>query len=486
MNSSACLNKKCAKKLPKRVTLRYSAASMKDVRADSNKRFLASFGLSSGLFFTIAISYALVLAPEVKSGLTNKDFLTDLSFQISSIQTSDIESRTPPQFLQAALPSLPDVSTSMETKVISYKVRDGDTLPAILKKTHASSISLTKASEAFKASGQGKLNRGETIEVTKSPNGDVLSVRRSFSDNDYMVISGTESRGYSPTFIRGDTVESERMVSGSISKSFNQSLLSYDVPRSVLDKLVDLFSDRVEFRKDIKKGDTFSIIYNEKKSKNGKVSKSSSINAASLKIDGKLFVAIQHVGVDGKSRYFDETGKPIGTSFLRYPVQFSRISSVFTDSRLHPVLKIRRPHFGVDFAAPKGTPVRTIGDGVVTNASYARDKGYWIKISHTNRYATAYLHLNNIAPKIKVGTKVRQGDLIGTVGMSGLSSGPHLHFALYDNGRYVDPLKVNLPFSVPKENLIPASYLQAKLKLLNEEHTSVQLAMATQANTKVG
>jgi len=179
---------------------------------------------------------------------------------------------------------------------------------------------------------------------------------------------------------------------------------------------------------------------------------------------------VRHVGRDGRARYFDEKGKTGGGGFLRYPLKFSRISSVFSDSRFHPVLQRWRPHNGVDFAAPIGTPVRSVGDGIITHAGYNGAGGLTVKIKHSDRYTTAYLHLSQVERGLRTGMRISRGDQIGRVGMSGRSTGPHLHFSLYDDGKYVDPFKSTPLFMVEEENLIPKDILVAQLRELEEQH----------------
>jgi murein DD-endopeptidase MepM/ murein hydrolase activator NlpD len=152
-------------------------------------------------------------------------------------------------------------------------------------------------------------------------------------------------------------------------------------------------------------------------------------------------------------------------AFLKAPLKFSRISSRFSNSRLHPVLRIRRPHHGVDYAAPKGTPVHSIGSGTVTESRYAGGAGRMIKIRHNSTYSTAYLHLSGYGPGIKSGARVQQGQVIGYVGSSGLSTGPHLDFRFYKNGTPVDPLKVESPPALPVKKELMDSFNIVRLQL---------------------
>ncbi len=265
----------------------------------------------------------------------------------------------------------------------------------------------------------------------------------------------------------------ERVAIGTISSSFAAAATKAGAPYDIVDDLVDLFSDRIEFNKDFRVGDRFTLIYKDHIIKDGKTVSPGPILAAALEIGGQHLVAARYVGGDGKARYFDETGKLLGNAFLRYPLKFSRISSYFSSSRFHPVLKFARPHNGVDFAAPIGTPVRAVADGHVLFAGRNGGSGIVVKLRHSARFSTAYLHLNSIAAGVSNGVKIRRGQIIGAVGMTGLATGPHLHFSFYDNGKYIDPLKAKLPMldSLDPDSSIDKNYLARVLFTIEHYQT---------------
>ena len=182
---------------------------------------------------------------------------------------------------------------------------------------------------------------------------------------------------------------------------------------------------------------------------------------------GTEFYAIPLIQDDIES-YYDLEGNSLRKAFLKAPLRFSRISSRFSNSRMHPVLRIRRPHHGVDYAAAVGTPVLAIGDGRVTSASYDKSNGRIVRITHNSIYSTAYLHLSRFGTGIKAGKYVKQGDIIGYVGSSGLSTGPHLDFRFYKSGQAVDPLKVDAPPVEPvsEENSEKFRKISSVMKLL--------------------
>jgi len=220
-------------------------------------------------------------------------------------------------------------------------------------------------------------------------------------------------------------------------------------------KLSQIFAWQIDFYH-LQKGDSFKVIYDELYV-DDKFFAIGTIKAAHFTHRGKDFYAIPFTQ-DSVSQYFYENGNSLRKAFLKAPLEFSRISSRYSKSRLHPVIKTRRPHLGVDYAAPVGTPIRTTGDGIVLEAGYNKGAGKFIKIRHNSVYTTMYLHLSRYATRIKKGTKVQQGQVIGYVGSTGLSTGPHLDYRFFVNGNPVDPLKVEVPPSHPVKEELRAAY----------------------------
>jgi murein DD-endopeptidase MepM/ murein hydrolase activator NlpD len=193
----------------------------------------------------------------------------------------------------------------------------------------------------------------------------------------------------------------------------------------------------------IQKGDSFKVIYDELYV-DTVYTGMGKIHGAWFHHDAKNLYAVPFVQ-DSLESYFDQDGNSLRREFLKSPVRYSRIGSKYSHSRMHPILRIRRPHYGVDYSAPVGTPVHTVGDGVITEITNKSEAGNMVRIRHNSVYSTAYLHLAYYAKGMEVGKSVKQGDVIGYVGSSGLSTGPHLDFRFYKNGYPVDPLKVEAP-----------------------------------------
>lgn len=362
-------------------------------------------------------------------------------------------------------------------KVTKYKISSGDTLSKIWSKFSSVSGGGVKAADAFKAAKipASSLRVGDEVNLTISKN-DITEFSMKLPEGKAIRLVGNSLEGYKAELTTSEIISKERTVSYNIYNSFSESAREVNVPVDIIDDLVDLYSGRIDFSRDIQPGDSFTVIYEERTTADGERLAPGKIKAISIETNSKLMVAIQHLGKDGVWRYFNESGELLGNSFLRYPVKFSRISSIFTKARFHPVLKINRPHNGVDFAAPTGTPVRTIGDGVVEYAGYAAGTGNMIKIKHNDKYSTAYLHLSKISAGIKKGAHIARGEVIGAVGSTGLSTAPHLHFAMYEKEKFINPMTANLPVTAAKENSIPKTLLASTLNVLKQQHELVRIA----------
>lgn len=241
-------------------------------------------------------------------------------------------------------------------------------------------------------------------------------------------------------------------LSGVINSSLWETIKEQGVSPVLALELSEIYAWSIDFF-GLQQGDSFRVIYDESFVDNVSVG-ITKIHSAWFFHAGHAFWAIPFEQ-DSVVTFFDEEGNSLRKAFLKAPLRYSRISSGFSHSRMHPILKIRRPHHGVDYAAPTGTPVEAVGDGQVIAATYQRGGGNYIKIKHNGIYTTAYLHLSRFARGIRVGVYVKQGDVIGYVGSTGLSTGPHLDFRFYKNGQPINPLKVEAPPVEPvhEENL---------------------------------
>lgn len=263
-----------------------------------------------------------------------------------------------------------------------------------------------------------------------------------------------------------------RNVGGVIETSLWDNLTGQGHSPALIARVADILAWQVDFFS-VQPGDEFRVLYDELRV-DGKPVGLGEIQAVSFKQSGTESRAFLFQHGDHKG-YYDAEGHPTKRLFLKAPLQFSRISSRFTSARRHPVLRIVRPHYGVDYAAPAGTPVVTVGAGTVLARGWdSRGGGNYIKIRHNPSFTTVYMHLQGIASKVQIGSRLQQGDLIGWVGSTGMSTGPHLDFRFYRDGRPVNPLTVQPPPAPP----LPEAILPEYLALVGQ--VSVQLdAVAT-------
>ncbi|MDP1623842.1 MAG: peptidoglycan DD-metalloendopeptidase family protein [Bacteroidales bacterium] len=237
-----------------------------------------------------------------------------------------------------------------------------------------------------------------------------------------------------------------KTAAGTINSSLWNCFVENKLDVNLALSLSDVYAWTIDFY-GLQKGDNFKVIYEELFVDN-KMIGIDRILASKFQHNGKDFFAY-HFEQHGKGEYFDEAGQSLQRSFLKAPLKFSRISSRFSRSRMHPILRIARPHFGVDYSAPRGTPVVALGNGRVNELGFKGGYGRFISIRHNSVYTTTYAHLSGYAKGLKTGSNISQGQVIGFVGSSGLSTGPHLDFRVYRNGSPTDPLKLESPPAKP-------------------------------------
>ena len=234
-------------------------------------------------------------------------------------------------------------------------------------------------------------------------------------------------------------------VSGTIENSLWESMSNSEIkPASILD-YADMFAWHIDFLTDCRPGDIYKLIYEVKTLEKKDTVLSSDILAGQYITATSTNTAIRFTNSKGNEGYFDENGKSVKSAFLKAPLQFKRISSYFTKKRFHPILKYYRAHEGIDYAAPIGTPVSAVGDGTVTKSQYSGGYGNLVIIKHPNGYETYYGHLSKYGKGIKKGVRVKQGQVIGYVGSTGLSTGPHLDFRIKKNGSFFNYLTMKMP-----------------------------------------
>jgi len=350
-----------------------------------------------------------------------------------------------------------------EKVVITHTVSKGETLSSSLLEN-----GITPETSSLIVSHLGKVfdlrysRPGDYYEVTVSTWGALFgfSYYPSKGVKSYEVIPDTTT-GFVAHEIGLPTENIIRKAKGTVKTSLWEAMSSGEnhIEGELIIRFAEIFSSYVDFLTDTREGDEYKVIWEEKVISSGGGKKRviiEKILAASYKNEGAVYTAIGFAPQDKEEDYdyYSPEGKSLRLAFLRAPLSYRRISSYFSRSRQHPILRISRPHHGIDYVAPMGTPVSSIGDGIIKFKKYYNGYGNLVRIKHPNGYETYYGHLLRFA-KISVGSRVRQGDIVGYVGMTGLATGPHLHFEIRQSGVPLNFLKLKLPTA----KKVPEKYL---------------------------
>ncbi|SDH95473.1 M23 family metallopeptidase [Roseospirillum parvum] len=250
--------------------------------------------------------------------------------------------------------------------------------------------------------------------------------------------------GFTADAEKAPLVTATRRAGGRIDSSLYVAATRAGVPPGVLAQLIRTYSYDVDFQRDIQRGDAFSVMYTEKTTEDGRRVADGDVLFASLTLSGATFNLYRYEDSDGIVSYFDEHGHSLQKGLMRTPIDGARLSSSY-GMRKHPILGYSKMHTGVDFAAPTGTPIYAAGSGTIDFAGRKGGYGNYIRIRHGGEYATAYAHMSRFAKGMGTGTRVKQGQVIGYVGTTGRSTGPHLHYEILVNGKHTNPLKVRMP-----------------------------------------
>lgn len=322
-----------------------------------------------------------------------------------------------------------------------------------------------------------------TIDRLAKVSKDVFDVRKIASGKPYTIFCSKDSLGEAKCFIYEvnatdyvvfdlrdsiniyrDSKPMEvklRHTVGNINSSLYVDLQKAGADPTLAISLSEVYAWTIDFYR-IQKGDRFEVLY-EENHVDGRPIGLGRIIASAFTQGEKTISAYWFERGDEKG-YFDEEGNSLRKAFLKAPVKFSRISSGYSKARLHPVLKTTRPHYGTDYAAPHGTPIMAVGDGVVTEARFKGGNGNYVKIRHNSVYETQYLHMSKFASGIKPGKRVSQGDIIGYVGSTGLATGPHVCFRFWKNGQQVDHRKEDMPSAEPVAEHLISDFLEVRAK----------------------
>ncbi len=329
------------------------------------------------------------------------------------------------------------------------RILPGESLNALLKRLGVDADEIPAILAASRSQSFG-LDSGRTVIARVTSSGRLLLLRYMLDNTNLLTIERSGSGAY---VANQEAVQPETrlvMRSGKIKHSLFGATDAADVPDSIASKLAEVFSSDIDFHRDLRAGDSFSVVY-ETDYHDSRALRTGRLLAAEFVNNGQSYQAVFFTDPQGGEGYYTPEGKSMKRAFLKSPIPFSRVSSGFS-MRFHPVLKTWRAHKGIDYAAPTGTPILAISDAVVVSAdSKQRGYGNLVILKHQGEYSSAYGHMSRFGEGIKTGTRVKQGDVIGYVGATGLASGPHLHYEFRVNNIQIDPLAANLPIAYPLE-----------------------------------
>ncbi|MCQ3828055.1 peptidoglycan DD-metalloendopeptidase family protein [Microbulbifer elongatus] len=409
------------------------------------KHFPRTHALAAGVA-SFALALALFVSPpEVEAKRTA------LPVTLSLPEAAEQPAPAAPVETAAA----PETNTSVMEglRVVQETVRNGDTLSDLFQRAGISSAEMYQLLASGKEAKQlAKLVPGEELTFQIDGDGSLQTLElhrdrlskvefsRDSSDEYKYALHQRDPERY--TAFRQAEIHSSLFVDGSKAGLSNNLIM----------EMADIFGSDIDFALDIRKGDKFSVIFDEEFLDGEKIG-NGAIQAVSFTNQGKTFSAVRYIDTNGDINYYTPDGKSMRKAFIRTPVDIGRISSHFNPRRLHPIFKTRRPHNGTDYAAPRGTPVYSAGDGRVIKAGYSKANGNYVFIQHGERYITRYLHLHKRA--VKRGQRVKQRQVIGTVGSTGYATGPHLHYEFLVDGRHRNP--ATIVRKLPKAKAVASS-----------------------------
>ena len=330
-----------------------------------------------------------------------------------------------------------------------YEIKKGDTIQKILKSFKVKDNEIHKVINQYKKfSNPGNLLVGNTIDII---------VKKNLSEKKNSIIKFsipiTKSITISITKDEENKIVSEKIITklynrktlaeNSITNNLYASAVDAKINPDTIIEFARIFGFEIDFQRDIRKNDYFKIVYEKYFDENGEFIKSGSIIYAHMSVNGRE-ISLYKFGNDKGYGYFDINGKSVEKALMKTPINGARLSSPF-GMRKHPILGYNKKHLGTDFAAPMGTPIMASGSGTITRAKWCGGGGNCIKIKHNSTYETVYAHMKSFAKGMKVGKKVRQGQIIGYVGSTGMSTGPHLHYEVIVNGKKVNSQTLKLP-----------------------------------------
>lgn len=354
----------------------------------------------------------------------------------------------------------------------SITVRSGDNLAKIFDRENLTPQEVYKVSKAGKdAKKLLKMMPGDELSILKDADNSFMALTYAYSPTETLLIEKGDEKTFTSSVNKKQIQTRLGYAQGEINNSFWNAGIRAGMSEAQIMNLAGIFGWDIDFALEIRQGDSFNIVF-EKEYIDGEFIGYGDIVAAEFTNQGEDFTAIRYT--DG--RYYTPEGRSMRKSFLRAPVSFTRISDNFNPRRFHPVQKRYKPHRGVDYAAKRGTPVMAAGNGKVIKAGYDKYNGHHVFLQHGEKYVTKYIHFTKRL--VKKGQSVKQGDIIGTVGSTGLASGPHLHYEFLVDGVHRNPRTVKLPKADPIDRKERSAFQQLAQNYLDKLNNNKRIMLA--------
>jgi len=444
---------------------------------------------ASGIAALLSLALLVFPSREVEAKKTFLDLRLDTAAELETASEEPVVSLSVESpFTRTETPAEPDLqslqqkdaeaATPLSKEVV---VANGDTLSTVFAKVGLPQATVHDVLASSKEAKQfARLKVGQRLEFELDDQGNLAQLRSQLNKLESVQL---ERFGTSYVFkkeqLKPDV--STAYAYGRIESSLFLAAKRAGLSHNLTMDLANVFGYDIDFAMDIRKGDSFEVIYEQKTVAGDRVG-TGNILAARFTNRGKSYTAVRYTNKQGNSSYYTADGQSMRKAFIRTPVDFARISSRFSNGRKHPILNKIRAHKGVDYAAARGTPIKSAGDGKVLLAGRKGGYGNTVVIQHGNRYRTLYAHMQGFAKGVRNGSSVKQGQIIGYIGTTGLSTGPHLHYEFQVDGVHVDPLGLKLPMADPIAKNEKQRFLQLSNPLMArmDDERATMLAMKSE------
>ena len=330
---------------------------------------------------------------------------------------------------------------------IEYQIKPGDSLLKILNNFSINDQEIKKVTEIFNKNNINKIRQNQVINLTLVNTGkdkEILNILIPLSPTKKLEIyKNTKNNSFAKREIVTNLKKIIVLKEGTIKSSLYKSATKEDISPNIIVEFARLYGFQIDFQRDIRKNDSFQIVYEIYVDENGKIFENGKIVYANLILRGQ-YNQLYYFPKKNYDGHYDENGKSVKKALMKTPINGARLSSSF-GMRKHPILGYNKMHRGTDFAAPEGTPIMASGDGVITKAGWCGGGGNCVKIKHNRTYQTVYAHMKNFSSLAIPGNRVKQGQIIGYVGSTGMSTGPHLHYEVIENGKKINSQLLKLP-----------------------------------------